>query len=57
MNYNNNVHYNALCFADDILLIGVTVTGLQALTDSVVKTDNKKGLKFNTLKKILFQKS
>ena len=46
----NNQRYNALCYADDILLISTTVTGLQKLIDKAVSHITKKGLKFNPLK-------
>ena len=46
----NNHKYNALCYADDILLMSTTVTGLQSLIDTAVKHITKKGLRFNPLK-------
>ena len=46
----NSHKYNALCYADDILLMNTTVTGLKSLIDTAVKHTTKKGLRFNPLK-------
>ena len=39
--------FNVYCYADDILLMSTTVSGLQGLIDTSVKYISKHGLKFN----------
>ena len=42
-----NQCYNALCYADDLMVMSTTVTGLQLLIDSAVKHITERGLLFN----------
>ncbi len=46
----NNVAYNTFCYADDLLLCSVTVTGLQKLIDEANRQIKQCGLKFNPAK-------
>ena len=43
----NNISYNVLCYADDILLCSTTITGLQALINCANKYISEHGLRFN----------
>ena len=43
-------NFNNLCYADDILLCSLTVTGLQSLIDLCVKYVSNYGLRFNPAK-------
>ena len=42
--------YNALCYADDVMLVSTTVTGLQSLINTAVKHITDRGLSFNSQK-------
>ena len=42
--------YNALCYADDVMLMSTTVTGLQSLINTAVKHITDRGLSFNSQK-------
>ena len=46
----NDVTYNACCYADDVLLCSLTVTGLQALIDIANSYVTNHGLSFNPAK-------
>ena len=46
----NNIAYNVFCFADDICLVSMTVTGLQSLIDCAVAYVTSNGLRFNPSK-------
>jgi hypothetical protein len=46
----DNHKYNALCYADDILLLSTTVTGLQSMINTAVAHITRKGLRFNPQK-------
>ena len=43
----NNINYNVLCYADDILLCSATITGLQSLINFANEYITKHGLRFN----------
>ena len=43
----NNVNFNTICYADDILLYSTTVTGLQKIINIASDYINKHGLRFN----------
>ena len=42
--------YDALCYADDVMLMSTTVTGLQSLINTAVKHITDRGLSFNSQK-------
>ena len=46
----NNLSYNVFCYADDILLASLTVTGLQNMVDVANRYITDHGLRFNPLK-------
>ena len=46
----NDISYNVFCYADDICLVSLTVTGLQMLIDNAVKYVTSHGLRFNPMK-------
>jgi exonuclease III len=46
----NNVSYNVFCYADDLLLVSTTVTGLQSLIDKANEYIVNHGLSFNSKK-------
>ena len=46
----NNIAYNVFCYADDICLVSMTVTGLQSLIDYTVAYVTSNGLRFNPSK-------
>jgi hypothetical protein len=43
----DNRSYNALCYADDLMVMSTTVTGLQSLINIAVKHITERGLSFN----------
>ena len=45
-----NVSYNVFCYADDILLASLTVTGLQSMINLADKYISDHGLRFNPFK-------
>ena len=45
-----NSNYNVICYADDILIGSLTVTGLQKLTDTAMSYTENYGLKFSAAK-------
>ena len=46
----NNKHLNVICYADDILLVSLTVTGLQKLINVTSNNVESNGLRFNPSK-------
>ena len=46
----NDISYNVFCYADDIYLVSLTVTGLHLLIDNAVKYVTSHGLCFNPMK-------
>ena len=41
----NNRKYNTLCYADDVILMSTTVTGLQSLINTAVEHITDRGLR------------
>ena len=48
----DNTNYNAICYADDIILCCTTASGLQILIDKAVSYVGSQGLRFNPSKSI-----
>ena len=48
----NNDTYNVFCYADDLILTSLSVTGLQELIDTANSYITEHGLKFNPTKTI-----
>ena len=48
----NGVNYNVLCYADDILLMSSTASGLQSLIDFANASIKCLGLRFNPSKTV-----
>ena len=48
----DDTNFNALCYADDVLLVSLTVTGLQNLIDAATKMIEASGLRFNPSKTV-----
>jgi hypothetical protein len=48
----NGLNYNVFCYADDVLLASLTVTGLQRLIDTAQQMLTQRGLRFNPSKSV-----
>ena len=48
----DGVNYNVFCYADDILLASLSVSGLQTLIDAANSMISSRGLRFNPAKSV-----